>query len=266
LLHFLLLGTVIFALYAAFDTTPAPVAADRIEVTQDDVARLAQQFDATWRRAPSEDELAALIDAHVREEVLVREALALGLDRDDAIVRQRLAMKMSFLTESGAEAIEASEEALAAHLAAYPERFMQAGLVAFQQVMLREGADAELLRVALREGENTDVFTAPGLLPERLPPSPRVVVDGTFGQGFFDQIATFQPGVWAGPAESVYGRHLVRVSSFEPPRLPALSEIRTVVESDWRAVMRAQLADDRYEALAARYEIIRPDRLTGLTE
>jgi hypothetical protein len=264
--HFLLLGMVIFALFAALDDTPPPVAAARLEVTNADAARLARQFAATWRRPPTEDEIAGLIDAHIREAVLVREAVALGLDRDDAVVRQRLAQKMTFLTESGAETVEATDAALAAHLDANPERFARAGLVSFEQVMLREGTDPDLLRVALRAGDDTDAFAAPSLLPERLPPSLPVVVDGTFGQGFQARVSAVAPGGWAGPVESAYGRHLVRVLSVEPPHLPPLAEIRDTVERDWRATLRARLAEERYQTLAARHDIVRPDPAAVLAE
>ncbi len=266
LLHFLVLGAGVFALFAALDDTPPPVATARLEVTDADAARLARQFEATWRRPPTEDEIAGLIVAHIREEVLVREAIALGLDRDDAVVRQRLAQKMTFLTESGAEAVEATDAALTAHLEAHPERFARAGMVAFEQVMLREGADPEPLRVALSAGEDATGVAAPSLLPERVPPSPPVVVDGTFGAGFYARVSAVAPGGWAGPVESAYGRHLVRVLSVKPPRLPPLAEIRDTVQRDWRATVRERLAEDRYAALAARYDIVRPDPAAVLAE
>lgn len=266
LLHFLVLGAAIFSLFAILDDTPPPVPARLLQVTEADAARLVSQFEATWRRFPTEEELSALIDAHIREEVLVREALALGLDRDDAVLRQRLAMKMTFLTESGAEAVEATDEILAAHLEAHPERFARPGRVSFEQVMLRDGTDPEALRVALRAGEGAEAFAAPSLLPERLQPSVPAVVDGTFGQGFFDIVSALRPDSWVGPVESAYGRHLVRVSSIEPPRFPPLPEIREAVERDWRATMRARLAEELLEALTARYDIVRPDPAAVLSE
>jgi hypothetical protein len=266
LVHFLVLGAAIFSIFALVDDTPPPVAADWLEVTEADAVRLGRQFEAIWRRPPSESELAGLIDAHIREEILVREAQALGLDQNDAVVRQRLALKMTFLTESGAEAVEATDEALGAHLEAHPERFARPGLVSFEQVMLREKADPEPLRIALRDGEDINALAAPSLLPERVQPSPPVVVDGIFGQGFYDSVAALVPGSWAGPVESTYGRHLVRVSSVEPPRLPELAEIREAVERDWRATMRARLAEERFEALAARYDIVRPGPAAVLPE
>lgn len=261
LVHFLVLGGLVFALFAAIDDTPAPVPADRIEVTADDALRIARQFEATWRRQPTATELASLIDRAIEEDVLVREAQALGLDRDDPVVRQRLAQKMTFLTESGAEAVEPDDAALQAHLEAHPERFAEPGTVAFEQVFLggAGAGEAETVLTALEGGASPDAVGAPSLLPPAIRPSPAVAVDNAFGRGFFDAVAALPVGRWAGPVESAYGLHLVRVSTVEPERLPPLAEVRELVEADWRDGLRRRLAAERLEALVARYEVVRPD-------
>lgn len=259
LLHFILLGAGIFALFTVFDSAPPPVSSDLLEITEADAERLVQQHQATWRRPPTEQELAGLIDNLVSEEVLVREALTLGLDRGDAIIRQRLALKMEFLMESGAEFVEAPDDVLAAHLAAHPERFTRAGLVSFEQFMLSPEASPEATVAAVRTGKWADSLIAPSLLPSRLPPSPPSVVDGTFGPGFHKTVSALTSGDWSGPVESTYGPHIIRVLSKSPARLPPLSEIRDNVERDWRATIRVELADQRLEAMKNRYEIIRPD-------
>ena len=104
-----------FALSAVVGDTSSGGTRERIDVTEADVVRLTQQFEATVRRPPSESELSGLIDGYIREEVLVREARALSLDRDDAIVRQHLAQKMQFLLESDAEAAVATDAELRAY-------------------------------------------------------------------------------------------------------------------------------------------------------
>ncbi len=223
LLHFLVLGAAIFALFAAFNDAPPPVAANRLEVTQADALRLARQFEATWARPPTAQELSALIERHVEEEVYVREAEALALDRDDAVVRQRLAQKMRFLTESGAEAAQPSEADLRAHLADHSDRFAQAALVGFDHVQLEAGgAGAETVLASLAAGAEPRELGARTLLPPSVPPSPKRVVDGTFGNGFFDAVAGLTPGRWGGPVKSGYGQHLVRVTEFEEGRVPPL--------------------------------------------
>lgn len=259
LLHFLVLGAVIFGLFAALDDTPPPMAADRIDVTDADAARLAGQFEATWRRPPSDDELASLIDGHIRTEVLAREAQALDLDRDDAIIQQRLAQKMTFLLESAADAAVPTDEALEQHLAAHPDRFARGALVSFEQMPLRSDVPAAEVQAAIRSGTFAEELAASSLLPARLPPSPRQVVDATFGAGFFDAVAAQEPGPRPVALDSAFGTHLVRVLSVEPASLPPLEEIREAVERDWRATRRAEILEERLDALMARYEIVRPD-------
>ncbi len=260
LLHFLVLGAAIFVLFAVVDDAPPPVAANRLEVTEDDALRLARQFESTWRRPPSPSELAGLIEAHVEEEVFVREAQALSLDQGDAVVRQRLAQKMRFLAESGAEAAQPSETELRAHLAAHADRFARAAVVGFEHVQLETGeAEAETVLASLKAGAAPREVGARTLLPPAIPPSSESVVDGTFGAGFFAAVAELAPGRWAGPVESGYGRHLVRVTGFEEGIVPPLEETRAEVERDWRAAMRERLSQERLDALMSRYEIVTPD-------
>ena len=139
LLHFLILGAAVFAVFRVVDETPAAFEPNLLEVTESDVSLLSQQFEATWRRPPTEREVSVLIDSQIEEEVLVREAQALGLDQGDTIIRRRLAQKMTFLLEGSVEAVVPTETELAEHLAAYPERFRKSALIAFEQVLLTPG-------------------------------------------------------------------------------------------------------------------------------
>jgi hypothetical protein len=262
LLHFLILGTLAFMVYVWVDDTPPPVADDALVVTPADAQRLAEQFEATWRRPPQPQELDGLIDEYIREEVYVREARALALDRGDAVVRRRLQQKMEFLTESGAESVEASDALLQRHLSENKERFLQSALVEFDQVPLDAASQREdvgAVLAALRDGASPEALGGPTLLPAHLPPSPRQVVDGTFGDGFFQRAAALEPSVWSGPVLSAYGPHLVRLREFTPSRLPPLEEIRDEVERDWRASVAQDLRSERYDALRSRYQISRPD-------
>lgn len=268
LVHFFLVGAAIFGLFAAVDDSPPPVAANVLEVTEYDARRLVAEFEATWRRPPTADELDYMIGQLVREEVYVREALALGLDRDDAVIRRRLQAKMEFLTESGAEVVEPDDAVLEAHLEANADRFAEPPLVAFEQILLDEriGADeVQLVEARLNRGVDPGEAARPTLLPPAFRLSPVQVVDGAFGGGFFDALGVLPEGTWAGPVETSLGRHLVRVTERRESRLPPLSEIRARVEQDWRAEFTAQLREERFEALLGRYEVVRPDPAAVLT-
>lgn len=258
LVHFLVLGAAIFALYAVFDDSPAPVPANRVEVLESDAARLATQFEATWRRAPTGDELEALVDNFVKEEVLVREARTFGLDRGDAVVRQRLAQKMTFLLEGVAEPAPPTDTELEAHYDAYPERFRTAPQVAFEQIMLR-GLDADATLSALNAGADPATLGRASLLPIAIDLAPRVSIDATFGRGFFEAVTALPKGTWAGPVQSGYGPHLVRVRQIEPGTLPPLEEIREDVARDWRDTVRDVRQQEALAALIARYDVALPD-------
>ncbi len=262
LVHFFLIAAAIFGLYAWVDDSPPPVAANMLVISEDDARRLAAEFEATWRRPPSVEELDYMIGQRVREEVYVREALALGLDGGDAVIRRRLQTKMEFLTESGAEALQPDDAVLEAHLAANPDRFAQPALIAFEQVLLADGIGAEeaaALAARMNLGGDPGDAARPTLLPPGFPLSPVQVIDGSFGAGFFDALAALPAGAWAGPIATPLGRHLVRVTERREAQVPPLSEIRARVEADWRAGVTERLREERYAALLSRYEVVRPD-------
>jgi hypothetical protein len=264
LVHFVLIGAAIFAVFGWFDDTPPATRTDRIVVAEARVAQLADGFAAVWRRTPTEDELRGLVDDFIREEVYVREALALGLDRDDALIRQRLRQKMEFLTASAADAVVPSEADLRAFYADRVGRFTTLPRIALDQVFLGEAPDqravADVL-AALDRGVAHETLGARTLLPPSLPPSPANVVDGTFGRGVFEAVFDLQPGTWTGPVRSAYGSHLFRVTERTPATPLAFDAVRGEVEAEWRRARAEAFAEAHYQALRARYEIVRPEAI-----
>ena len=263
LFHFLLLGAAIFAWYSLqAPRTTVEDGGPQIVIDAQDVNRLIAQYRATWRRPPRAAELEAMTDGLAREEVLVRESRAMGLDVGDSVIRGRLTQKMDFLTTSVAQSMEPDEAVLLAHLEANPERFRSAGRVAFEQVFLGpEPAPAVIEEVSavLAEGADPGNLGQRTLLPLDLPLSSKTAVDATFGGELFAQVQALPEGVWQGPVTSGYGSHFVRVTAREESRLPSLSEIREAVLFDWRREMSESLTQAQFEQLSAQYTITRPD-------
>jgi len=250
LFHFVVIGGLIFALFATVDDT-GEEPADVIVIVPERIEQLATSFRAVWKRAPTDDELDNLIDEEVRAEVYYREALALGLDRNDAIVRRRMRQKMEFLLDTGAYFQEPAEDKLEAYFAAN-EEFYRTGLrLAFEQVYLGEAPAAEAVLLSLselRSGPSVDSATVGerSMLPARLGLSPPTAVDSVFGTGFFDLVAELPPGEWAGPVVSAYGVHLVRILDTLPARTPPLDEIRDVVLKNWREAKAQEIRERDY--------------------
>ena len=258
LAQFFLIGGAFYAVVALTGAAPPPAPPDRIAVTQEDAARLAAQHEALWRRPPSPEELSALVERRIEEEVLVREARALGLEAGDSVVRQRLALKMRFVLEGGADAAAPDDAALQAHLEAHPDRFRKLGAVAFRQVPVTDADVADAL-AALKGGAAPEGVGRPGLLPGALGLTEARAVDARFGPGFFARIAALPKGEWTGPVDSAFGRHLVQVTELRPGALPPLARIRDAVERDWRQAEAERLVAARLAALKAGYEIARPE-------
>ncbi len=270
LLHFLAIGGLIFLLFAAV-AGPSPGPTDTIVIGPERIEQLATGFQSVWRRPPTDDELRAMIDDFVREEIYYRKALALGLDRNDTVVRRRLRQKMEFLTDTGADLLEPGAGELEAYLAANEQTFRRGPRLSFEQIYLGETPGRESITrslSALQSDPATDasVLGERTLLPSRLGLSPPDAIDGVFGQGFFERLVELSTGVWAGPVVSAYGIHLVRILDSLPARTPPLEEVRDAVLRDWKAAKARELRELHYARLRERFvvEIRRAD--TGTAE
>jgi hypothetical protein len=264
LLHFAAIGAALFVLFAAFGRDPA--ATDRrVVVSAGTVAHLTAVFERTWQRPPSPAELEGLVADHVREELLVREAIALGLDRDDVIVRRRLRQKLELLAEGLGRGAEPRDEELAAFLAAHADRYRVEPRVTFRQHYVsrdRRGAaaeaDAARLLLQLRAGEAGDAarLADPLPLPAVLRDVPLSEVGRRFGEPFAARLAELAVGEWSGPIESGYGPHVVLVEARSDGRPPALDEVREAVLRDWRTAQAEAAVEELVRTLRAGSEVI----------
>lgn len=260
LLHFSVLGALIFGAFMALDDTPEGPNPDAIVMTSGTARSLADQFESTWGRAPSDDDLRLLMKAWVLQEALVREARAMGLDQGDTVIRQRLSHKIRFLAEGGEALTDPGDAVLQAYLDANPTEFEQGARISFEQVTLPGGATAaEVLDLKERLNDGGQVRGVPSLLPGTVTDTPVVVLDRTFGSGFGAAVAALPIGAWDGPVTSGYGRHLVRVSGMAAPVLPPLNDIRDAVLRGWQSAERDRQRRDMEAAVLARYEIVLPD-------
>ena len=263
LVHFLLLGALLFGLWAVFGRGGAS-AENQIVITQGRIATLVELFERTWQRPPSPTELQGLLDDYVREEIAYREALAMGLDRDDTIIRRRLRQKLEFVVEDLAATQQPSDDELRDYLAAHPEAFRLEPRLTFEHVYLsteRRGdsarGDAEKLLAELERGADPSQSGDPFVLPLQFEAAYASEIARTFGDAFASELIALEPELdaWRGPIESGYGLHLVRLDSREDGRLPELAEIRDEVANEWSATKRREAYEAFYENLAKRYDI-----------
>lgn len=263
LLHFLVLGVALFALFGLTGRKEAEQPA-KIVVSAARVENLVNSFARTWKRAPDAEELRGLIDDYVHDEVFYREGKALGLDRDDIVIRRRLRQKLEFITED-MDVAEPSEEQLAKYLASNPERFKSEDRVTFTHVYLsaarREALqrDADLIAAKLAtEHPDIDADTLGDhfLLGKDFQAMPRSDAAHTFGEHFAAQLFSLEPGHWQGPVWSSYGLHFVRVSERTQGGLLPLESVRPAVRREWMNARRLDAEQSLYRTLRDRYQIV----------
>ena len=263
-MHFLVLGGLLFLLFEWRGGSAGP-GGTRISITPGLVEHLAAGFARTWQRPPTDAELKGLVDEQVKEEIATREAIAMGLDRDDAIVRRRLRQKLEFLVEDVADQVPATDAELQAWLDAHPDVFRAESRLALRQVFLspeKRGAraheDAERLLARLRAAgprAPAETLGDASMLPAEMPAGPLSEVSRVFGSELATKVDALVAGEWSGPLGSSYGLHLVLVTEKETAQTPPLSAIRPLVEREFQAERRRAQLEALYERLLRKYTV-----------
>lgn len=263
LLHFLFIGAALFFLYNVHNETT--VDNNRIVISKAQINHLLTLWKKKRQREPTQAELDSMIQQQVREEVMVREALAMGLDNDDRIIRRRLAQKMEFITSNIATLAEPDDTELRDYLLKHSDKFSLPARIDFKQVFInpeKHGIDTDdyaknLLSKLLQDGKEIDIKTISDSLMLETHYNQVTVNDATrlFGKDFSSEIFTLPVGSWQGPIQSGYGYHLVHISQKTEEQMPELDTIREKVLLEWQSQQRRELDIAFYENLRKRYEI-----------
>jgi peptidyl-prolyl cis-trans isomerase C len=261
LLHFVVAGFALFAIYGGLRGGSEKEDPRRIEITADDVRRIEISWLARWQRPPTAAEMRGLIEEQVKEEILYREALALGLEKDDTIIKRRLAQKMDFLAEDVASLREPAPGEVEAWYAKNREQFAPPPLATFRHLFFASdergaGAEAdareELATLAGKDAKGGDAFMFRNAYAEQTPEQ----VVRVFGSKFAGRLFQEKSGVWSGPIESGYGWHLVWIDALIPSEAPAFESVTEQAKADWLSDQRTETKRVTFETLKARYEIV----------
>ncbi len=263
LLHFLVLGALLFGLYFWVGSPMTSTSTKHIDVSAPVIESLQATWKLQWGRKPTEQQLEKIVDNYVHDEVLYQEALALGLDDKDLIVRRRMIQKMQFLVEDVAGIKEPSDEELQSYLDAHAARYTIPGRFSFQHVYFsrelhgdRTDADAENLLTQLQTDPKP--FQPKGdrsMLPKTYTLASARTLNNTFGGTLAQEMAGVTQKGWQGPFHSAYGSHLVNVTQIEPGHPATLAEVRKNVRLDYLRKQKQKQDELFYEKLRDRYTV-----------
>ena len=275
LFQFFLIGVLIYGAYALF--SPVEEGGDNvIFVTQGEIQWLEDNWQKRWGRPPTPEEQQGLIDEHVREKVLYRTALDMGLDREDVIVRRRMVQKIEFLTSDLIAPPDPIEGELEDFYTSHQYNYRAPDAVSITQVFFdpdkREERTLEDAKAALEKLQRTgepdgskvaygDVFMMQSYYPERS----EIELAKLFGTEFARSVFSLEPGKWHGPVLSGYGTHLVFVHAVQQSTVPDFADVSEQVKEDWETERMSELHKKYLEGLMSRYKIVIEGQEEGST-
>jgi len=261
------IGAAIYLLFGVFAEPVLDETDKTIVVSAGEIEWMQSSWQKRWNRPPTDKEMDGLIQQYIRETVLYREALTMGLNQHDQVIRRRLAQKLEFLAKDLVALTPPTEEELQAYFAEHQDRYQQPRLYTFTQVFIdpdKRGdatlADAEKIKVTLiAQGdaiENAGALGDDFMLQNYYPEKDSVEIQKNFGSGFTESLVDLSPGQWHGPVLSGYGVHLVYVSNVSEPPAPVFAEVRERVTLDWKTDRGEELNEKFYANLRDRYTIV----------
>jgi hypothetical protein len=263
LIHFLLLGALIFIVYEQFAGQGREPG--EIYISRGQQENLLNTFGRTWQRPPTPEEYQGLLQDYVRQEIAYRESQAMGLDQDDIVIRRRLRQKLELLAEDVAALAAPTDQDLQSYLDQHVAAFIIEPRLTLRHVYFsrdRRGAAAEqdalqLLQRIASDGPagGFESFGDPLPLPSELRDLRESEIARLFGSVFTDGLQGLQSGRWAGPVESGFGLHLVFIEERQAGRVPDLAEVREAVQREWLSQRRREAVDGLYQRLAENYTI-----------
>lgn len=262
LLHFFVFSVALLAAYEYWE----PDNRDGLVFGASDLERLDVVWRARMGRAPTPVELGGLVSNHLREEVLYKEAMALGLDQDDIIIRRRLAQKMAFMTEAMVEAREPEPARLEEWFAAGRDKYKASKMLSFKHIYFSRNArgagariDAlkviETLKEPAAESEPSAELGDPFMLPLAYRHVSEREISSRFGNEFAIEVFALEEPGWQGPIASAYGEHLVYIVAQVEARTPSLAEVRERVIDDWRYEQKRLADRELIDELKTKYGV-----------
>jgi peptidyl-prolyl cis-trans isomerase C len=266
LVHFLIIGAALFVVYAFWGQQDTEEQGRAINISAGEINWLTDAWEKRWNRPPTEEEQAGLINQYLREMVLYREAVAMGLDKDDSVIRRRLGQKLEFLSQDLITPQPPTEDELQDYFKKHIDRYQKPDFVTMTQVFFdpdlrgdKTLADAEAVKKqlqALKEvPQNTKSYGDSFMLQDYYPERTEAEMSKLFGSGFARSVFELSPEQWHGPVLSGYGTHLVYVHDHQRADPPTFAEAEEQVRQEWESEKREELNEQFVASVIARYDV-----------
>ena len=267
LVQFFFIGLCIYGAYAFYGVPDEGLENNTIIVNSERIGAFISGWESRWKRPPTKQELNGLINQFVREDILYREAVAMGLGQNDPVTRRRLAKKLEFLSKDIASLKKPVEGELERYFEDNKEEYKTPDLITFTHVFIdpnkRSDAtlnDATNLLAQLQfVGPPDESISSLGdrfMLQNYYSENTELDIRKQFGSGFASAVMQLEPEEWHGPVISGYGIHLVYVDALTIAPTPVFEEVQEDVMQNWLTDQQEQFNEAFFESLKSRYEIV----------
>ena len=267
LVQFLILGACIYGAYAIFGTEDEGLRDTTVHVDARRINSFISEWKSRWKRPPTQQEVDGLIQSYIREDVLYRQAVAMGLNEDDPVTRRRMAQKLEFLTSDLATMVEPAEGVLETYFLENQAAYRDPDRITFSQVFFnpdkRNDATLDDAASALTQLQSTGVPNTATMqvgdqfmLQNDFVSVTQREITRQMGSGFADAVMKLEPGQWHGPVLSGYGVHLVYVFEYQKAPPMVFETVRAAVLENWKSQQREKFNADFLKNLKSRYDIV----------
>lgn len=261
LLHFMLLGVLIFALYGIVNKENDSESV--IMIDDYDMDNIIASWEMQWKRLPTDEELKSLVDQNIRQEIFYQEALKMNLDHNDEIIKRRLAQKMQFLSNDLATLNEPSDEELKKFYDANFEDYLTPAEYSFYQIILSPDyrkdpkKDAEQILSEFANGSFEEMKTKgdPLPFPYFFENTDVDEINRQLGMKFSNALKTTKTKIWTGPILSGFGYHLVYLVDKTGPQIPDFNTVKENLLRDLEYENQKNLNNQIFKELKKNYEI-----------
>ena len=259
LLHFTLLGALLFVLYAWLNPESME-RNDRIVISEGKVKHIANRYAKKWKKEPTPEELKSLIDDYVLTEIYYLEGVKLGFDKNDVEIKRRVRQKIEMISNEILSALDVKDEELQGYLNDHPEKYTKDATYTLKQIYINankhsDTLDAYLLTIK-EQLINVDTATSDStMMQARYENASSFSINREFGKDFSKKLDTLKVGKWSDVLKSGLGLHFVKLEAYTPSKLATLEEVRDMVLRDYLYEKRKEMMENQRQQMLEKYEV-----------
>jgi peptidyl-prolyl cis-trans isomerase C len=252
---FFLIGLFIYIIDIGFNSDQN---SKDIFISDQEITSLISAWKSQVGRSPTDDEIGRIITNLIEEEILYREALLLGLDKEDRIIKRRLAQKISFLKQESLVDKPSNNDLIGFYNANKDKYYIQPTFTFKHYFFSAESNSGERSQAAYKKilNNDQDIKSDPFFLGKSFSESSLDEISGNFGRQFSLNFNEVILNKWLGPFKSSFGDHIIFIMDARAGYYPPIAQVLGKVEVDLVAYEKEEAVSNYINKIKSEYKVI----------